>query len=201
MESNALQRSNLLSSTKTRGEEEAETHVNITQMTSKDSYCMNLVRDPQPSRSIPTSTSEIDSPRTPLDVPNRFSMSSVNDQIRVGFERPQTDRRIGRTGEEVTWWSSWTGYWIEREGVDGSGMSDEFSSLRCRGMIEFLEISSLERQKVYLSAFSRVRERADDTYHRESYQLHHLSNPFSVVSTLSLSNSIIEYNSLQIQLP
>jgi len=58
------------------------------------------------------------------------------------------DGRIGGAGEEVTWGGSGTGDRVEREGIDGSGMSDEFASLRCRRMIHFLKIDSFARVKV-----------------------------------------------------
>ena len=95
-------------------------------MTNKDPHSSNFIRNPNSRRTIPTRRREINPSRSPLHIPDRFAMPSIDHEILVRFEGPESNCRVVRSGEEVARWSGGTGDGVEGEGVDRTGVGDEF---------------------------------------------------------------------------
>lgn len=105
-------------------------------MARKDPHGVDLVRDPQPRRPVPTRRREVHSPRSPLDRPHRFAMPAIDDQVGKRLEGPQADGAVCRGREEVPWRAGGTGDGVERERVDGTGVGDQFARLRRVGLVK-----------------------------------------------------------------
>ena len=117
----------------------AKTYVDITEVTDEDPHSSNFIRNPNPRRAIPTPTREINPARSPLHIPDGFTMTSIDHDILVRFERPQSDRRVVRGGEEIAWWGGCSRDRIEGEGVDWARVGDQFARGRSRFVLEFLQ--------------------------------------------------------------
>lgn len=105
-------------------------------MARKDPNRIDLVRNPQPCRPVPTRRRKVNPPRPPLDRPNRFAVPAIDDQIRERLEGPQPDGAVCRGREEVPWWAGGTGDGVERERVDGTRVGDQFARLWRFGLVK-----------------------------------------------------------------
>ena len=96
-------------------------------MTDENPHSSNFIRNPNPRRPIPTRTGEIDASRSPLHIPDRFAMTTIDHEILVRFEGPESDCRVVRGGEEVAWWGGGARDGVEGEGVDWARVGDQFA--------------------------------------------------------------------------
>ncbi len=115
------------------------TYIHVAQVPSIYTQCRCPVGRPESGSPVSRRGCEVDTHRTPFDIPHRILMPTVCDDVRHGIERPQTRRCVCGGRKKVFGRTPRAAGRIEGDGIHRPAVSDELAGCGTAFLSDFVD--------------------------------------------------------------